>query len=219
MDYLKKRTLIIIIVVVLLGSATYGLNYSETDNIADSLERNVDNLDETVSADDENESVLDDESENSTELEIKIIFVDIDGAINNPGTFQLPEGTRLCSLVEIAGGLKENADTRFINRAEKLHDEQKVYIPEMGEEIDLAAISAKEDSIDADDEAKDGMVNINTANTSKLESLPGIGEVIAARIVEYRESKECFSCIEDIKKVSGVADGKFNQIKDLIKVK
>jgi competence protein ComEA len=219
MDYLKRRTLIIIIAVVLLGSALYGLYYRETDNIADSIERNVDNLDETVSVDDETESVYDEESENSIELESKIIFVDIDGAINNPGTFQLPVGTRLCTLIETAGGLEENADTRFINRAEKLYDEQKVYIPEKGEEIVLATISANGDLIDADNEAKDGIININTATTTKLESLPGIGEVIAARIIEYRENEECFSCIEDIKKVSGIADGKFNQIKDQIKVK
>ncbi|SHI66108.1 competence protein ComEA [Dethiosulfatibacter aminovorans DSM 17477] len=227
MDYLKKRTLVVIIVLVLLVSFLYGFYNRETGNIADSIERNANNLEDEAIEDkyidsespseDKNRD-LNEEAESSDEAENTIIFVDIDGAVNNRGTFQLPEGTRLCTLIELAGGLTENADTRFINRAEKLHDEQKVYIPEKGEEIEPAAIDARENPVDSG-EADDGMININTATKSALESLPGIGEVLATRIIEYRESNECFSCIEDIKKVSGIAEGRFNQIKDLIKVK
>ena len=223
MDYLKKRTLMVIIVVVLLGSLIYGLHNREAGTIADSIERNIDNFEEGST--DEFETASEDATDGSPdesvvlkESENMIIFVDIDGAVNNPGTFQLPDGTRLCTLIEMAGGLIVNADTRFINRAEKLHDEQKIYIPEKGEEIDLVSIDSKENPLDSDD-VFDGRVNINVAPKSTLESLPGIGDVIATRIIEYRESNESFSCIEDIKKVSGIAEGKFNQIKDLIKVK
>lgn len=213
MDYLKRKTLIVIGFVVILGAAIYGIYYNKTIDIADSIEKNIDNTDE-ISTIDETENMSDastvvEESENT------IIFVDIDGAINNPGTFQLPDGTRLCTLIKMAGGLNEDADTKFINRAQKLHDEQKVYIPEEGENIDTILLESKEDA----DEVNDGLININTASKSNIELLPGIGEVIATRIIEYRENNECFSCIEDIKKVSGIADGKFNQIKDLIKVK
>lgn len=227
MDYLKKKTLVVIIVVVLLGSLVYGFHNHQTGNIADSIERNA-NLSEDESTDDksidsksgseEKAEDLNKETESSHEAEKTIIFVDIDGAVNNRGTFQLPEGTRLCTLIELAGGLKENADTRYINRAEKLHDEQKVYIPEKGEEIGPIAIEGKDNSLYSG-ESDDGLININTATKSTLESLPGIGEVLATRIIDYRDENQSFSCIEDIKKVSGIADGKFNQIKDLIKVK
>jgi len=225
MDYLKKRTLIFIIAAVLLGSLSYGFLNRQTDNVADSIEKNMDNSQETSSNDNSKDILQEIDELNDYEEKGKkdesvstMIFVDIDGAVNSPGTFQLPEGTRLCTLIEMAGGLMENADTRFINRAEKLHDEQKVYIPEEGDDIDLTSLDSKEvsdDSLNFDD----GLIDINNANRSELESLPGIGEVIAVRIIDYRENTKCFSCIEDIMKVSGIADGKFNLIKDLIKVK
>ena len=141
-----------------------------------------------------------------------IIMVHISGEVHRPGLVELMEGSRLIDAVELAGGLKNDADMDRINLAKKLLDEEKIYIPKIGEEdipIGVFSESTAEDS---------QKVNLNTATKEQLMTLPGIGEVLASRIIDYRE-KNPFKSIADIKNVSGIGDKKFEGIEDLIIVK
>ncbi len=144
------------------------------------------------------------------EIRPKVIMVHISGQVYHPGIFELIQGDRVVDAVELAGGLTKQADLDRINLAKKLADEDKIYVPAIDEAVatGIEAISSNGGS---------GLLNINSCTQADLESLPGIGEVIAGRVVEYRQ-KNRFNKPEDIMKVSGIGDAKFEQIKDLITV-
>ena len=139
------------------------------------------------------------------------IFVQVAGAVRHPDVYQLPQGSRVFVAIEAAGGLLESADDSDLNQASLLEDGQKIYIYTVEEN------KGRLDS-EAEAEANDGLININTASIEEFKTLPGIGESKASQIVSYRDSKGEFSSIEDIKNVSGIGDGIFNQIKSLIKI-
>ena len=150
------------------------------------------------------------EDEVHDEVRPKTIMVHISGQVYHPGVFELIQGTRVVDVVELAGGLTKQADLDRINLAKKLVDEDKIYIPSIDEEgpVQIEGINSPEST---------GLLNINSCTQKELEDLPGIGEVIAGRVVEYRQ-KTRFTSTEDIKKVSGIGDAKYEQIKDLITV-
>lgn len=143
-----------------------------------------------------------------------IIMIHISGQVNNPGLVELKLGERLKDAVEYAGGLKKDADIDKINLAKKLSDEDKIYIPKIGEEtediMDIPIISSQ--SVTSSNIDK---ININNCSKEALMNLPGIGEVTAGKIIAYRNENK-FNIIEDIKNVSGIGDKKFDAIKDLI---
>ncbi len=140
-----------------------------------------------------------------------VIFVQVAGAVCKPGVYELSSGSRVYAAIEAAGGLTEQADDSDINQAAVLEDGQKLYVYTIEER-------ALEEAKEAATQAEDGLVNINTATESELTSLPGIGQTKAKQIVEYRQSNGSFSSIEEIKNVSGIGDGIFNQINSLIKI-
>lgn len=140
----------------------------------------------------------------------QLIMVHISGQVYYPGIYELVSGDRVKDAVDLAGGLTKSADIDRINLAKKLNDEDKIYIPAIGETVsqDIEVVNTGSNA---------GLININTCSKEELDSLPGIGAVIADRILEYRKS-ERFDRIEDIRNVSGIGDAKFNDIKDLITV-
>ena len=154
---------------------------------------------------------------NSTENSkgaVSCIYVDISGCVENPGVYEVNEGTRLFQLIEKAGGLTPGADTEGINRAEKVSDGQKIVIYEEGENPqnhDMVKNGTASSEIGS-------KININTADESLLQDIPGIGPVTADSIIKYREENGSFSSIEDIKNVSGIGDKTFEKLKDRITV-
>ncbi|MDO4517732.1 MAG: helix-hairpin-helix domain-containing protein [Bacillota bacterium] len=138
-------------------------------------------------------------------------YVDISGAVNKPGIYSVAGGTRLYEVIDLAGGLAENADIDLINQAEFIEDGQKILIPfktvEGDNEQDLAASGMRGDA--------NGRISINTASKEELKKLNGIGDALADRIIEYRSSTR-FRTIEDIKNVKGIGDSVFDKIKDSI---
>lgn len=145
--------------------------------------------------------------EENTEMESANIFiVHVSGAVLNPGVYELEEGARVIDAIEIAGGITDDANQHAINLAKKVIDEEKIYVPRQDEVIE------EQDFI----QSKDNKININSAKQSELEELPGIGTVLAKRIIEYREQNGKFRLLEDIMKVSGIGTKKYENIKDLI---
>ena len=159
----------------------------------------------------------------TNDLEGKII-VHITGEVKNTGILVLKEEARIADAIESAGGATEEADLNKINLAYTLKDGQKIYIPNKEDEENIAYItegSGNNVSVENGDESemKEKIkININTASQAELEELPGIGEAIASRIIEYREENGRFNKIEDLLNVKGIGDAKFTEIKEYVVV-
>jgi competence protein ComEA len=121
--------------------------------------------------------------------------------------------------IAAAGGTTLDADLVRVNLAERVHDEQQVYVPSQHEAMTPTLPTAVPRPTSATLLSLPGQrININTATVDALVALPGIGPTLAQRIVEYRQANGPFSRPEDIKKVKGIGDGIFSEIKDWITV-
>lgn len=156
------------------------------------------------------------------------IYVDVCGAVANPGVFQLEEGSRVFQAIEAAGGYLEDAAQSCVNRASILSDGQQLYILTQ-EEMQQQGIDPAQAALQGQDTAggqaaagsqgqQDDRVNINTADESQLTTLTGIGSTRAQAIIAYREANGPFAAIEEIMNVQGIKEGTFTKIKDDIMV-
>lgn len=144
------------------------------------------------------------------------VMVDIKGAVQKPGVYQLPKDARVKDALAQAGGATKEADLRQLNLASKLQDEMAVYIPAAGEEIPPSSpVSSISSSGTSNNQP---LVNINTANTDELQTLNGIGPSKASAIVSYREENGLFQKVEDLGQVSGIGDKSLEKIKAQITV-
>ncbi|MBQ4481867.1 MAG: helix-hairpin-helix domain-containing protein [Lachnospiraceae bacterium] len=141
-----------------------------------------------------------------------VICVHVCGEVVSPGVYELPYGSRIYEALALAGGLTEEADGAAINQAESLSDGVKIYVPALGEELTDTNRQASAQT------EQDDRININTADTAKLQEIKGIGASRAEDIINYRESNGRFNTIEDIMKVPGIKQGMFLKIRDQIRV-
>ena len=158
--------------------------------------------------------------ENENDNVIKI-YIHITGEVKKPGVIELNSGDRVIDAIEKAGGETKQADLSQVNLAYKVEDGQKIYIPNKNEKITEYIWSGNGnnngDSNLNNKEQKEGKkVNINTANQSELDGLPGIGPALAQRIIDFREENGEFKSIEDIQNVKGIGEAKFEEIKENI---
>lgn len=149
----------------------------------------------------------------------QLITVYVSGAVARPGLYELPAGIRAQEAVEAAGGLTEAANQEKVNLAKKLKDGSQVNVPALkGSKKAITGTNASAGTASIGRQQKQvGLVNINTASITELDSLPGVGEVTAQRIVEYRQ-QHSFTRIEDIMQVKGIGEAKFNKMKDRLTV-
>lgn len=151
------------------------------------------------------------------------IVIHIEGEVNNKGIVKIEEGGRIIDAVNEAGGFTEYADTSKINLAYLLKDGQKVVIPSINDidfENEFVSDNSGDEVIQDDKSIHDnsGVINLNTATIGDLQTLPGIGESTAKKIIDYREENGNFKSVDDIKNVSGIGESKFNAIKDMIEI-
>lgn len=144
------------------------------------------------------------------------IVVDVRGAVNQPGVYTLPSGSRVQDALARAGDVTSEADTRTLNLARRLNDGEQLYVPRQGEATPTPLTVYARNTPTATRLAS--KININTATAAELDALPGIGLALAQRIVDYRTQNGDFKTIEEIKKVRGIGDALFDQIKDWITV-
>lgn len=142
-------------------------------------------------------------------------YVYVCGSVNNPGVYEAAGDARIYMLVEMAGGLTDDAADRLVNMAEPVSDGQTVYIPskEQAEDGFTPELNTRQNT------GTGGRVNINLATKEQLMTLKGIGEARAEDIIGYRNANGKFNAIEDIMKVSGIKEAAYNKIKDDICVK
>ena len=155
-------------------------------------------------------TMLAEKTEVSTTQET-VIFVDIKGAVKNPGVYQMKVGDRVKDALDAAGGLTEEADSQKVNLAKRLEDQMVIVVPKVGEEAE--EIPAGETRKEA---TKDGKVNINTATVEELKTLKGVGEKKAEAIIEYRKKNGSFQTKEDLMKVRGIGKKLFESFQERI---
>ncbi len=146
----------------------------------------------------------------SVETTVLEVYVHVCGAVQSPGVVVLPAGSRCKDALEAAGGLCDGAAGDAVNLAEPVTDGMQLYFPTLQE---------YEAGVEAEANARDGLVDINRANVEQLCTLPGIGEAKARAIVTYRQEHGAFGEKEEIMQVPGIKESAYSQMKDFIKVK
>ena len=137
---------------------------------------------------------------NSQKEPTEIIYVELKGKVSFPGIYEINNSKYLYEIIEMAGGLLDSADVENINLVQLINVSCSITIPE---KVKIE---------------KPALININYASLEQLITLPGIGQVLAEKIIEYRKTKGLFLTIEQIKEIPGIKDSVFNQIKDRITI-
>lgn len=218
---MKKVISIITTILIIIGITIYIINNNKTEiEVIESNELSVNN---------ELEEIKEEYKEKNNELK-NYITVEIKGEVLNPGVYRIEENSRVIDLINIAGGLTENALTININQAKKLLDEMVIVIynkNDLKEEIKTEYVYLEcecpkivNDGCINEDNPKEEIkeikkISINTAKLEELTKINGIGEKTALKIIEYRE-KTKFNKIEEIMNVSGIGESLYEKIKDSI---
>lgn len=149
-----------------------------------------------------------------------LLSVDVEGAVRNPGLYEMAAGSRVGDAVDAAGGMTKRAQRGAVNLAAVLEDGQLVLIPAKSK--NAAATSGQESGAGAGSAsagvAGSSTVNVNTASAEELQQLSGIGESLSQRIVDYRQANGPFSSIDELANVSGIGEARLAAIRDQISV-
>jgi competence protein ComEA len=139
------------------------------------------------------------------------LIVDVAGAVRQPGVYEFVEGDRVIDAIERAGGSLAKADLSLLNLAAPLADGTQILVPKAGPPVAGVPGGVGTGS-------SGGLINVNTASETELETLSGIGEVLAATIVEYRTQNGPFASVEDLMDVSGIGPATLDEIRDQVTV-
>jgi competence protein ComEA len=139
------------------------------------------------------------------------LIIDVVGKVRKPGIVTVPKGSRVYQAIEAAGGLKGQVDTASLNLARVLTDGEQVL-------VGLEPVAAPAGTADGSSGAPGGKVNLNTATTEQLDTLPGVGPVTAQAILDWREENGRFGSVEDLLDVKGIGDATLAELRDLVSV-
>ncbi len=139
-----------------------------------------------------------------------MLIVDVQGEVKKPGVYELPINSRVNDAIKAAGGSLQSADLSFVNQARLIKDGEQIYIER---KISNAIARTRSSS-----SSLNGILNLNRASAKELEKLPGIGPVLASRIIEYRKINGNFQSIDDLRKVQGIGDSTLEKFKSKIRV-
>lgn len=143
------------------------------------------------------------------------ITVYVCGAVNKPGVLELDDGARVADAVKLCGGVLPGADVQKVNMAQMLKDGTQVTVPEKAVTSAASVGDAKVSVTRKGSEVADP-ININTADLAELDRLPGVGPALAEAIIEYRNVEGMFQSPEDLMKVKGIGEAKFNKMKSKV---
>ena len=205
---MKKTIIILCTIIVVLGGIIFILyknNSSSKEEIVDIFE--------------EPEEIKQEESNS------KKVIVDIKGMINNPGVYEVDSNLRVNDVIELAGGLKEGADTSNINLAKLVSDEMTIIIysteevlEKFKQEVCICNCPYIQNDACINSNNDDNLININTAGIEELTTLTGIGDVKAEAIIKYRSEVGKFKTKEELLNVEGIGEALFEKLKDNITV-
>lgn len=137
-----------------------------------------------------------------------VIYVHVAGAVRKPGLYEFPTGTRVATAIETAGGPTRRADLDAVNLAEVLTDGIKLEVPERGEAIAISPAAPAA--------ATPGLVSLNTADQTSLETIPGVGPVTAAAIIQYRTEIGSFTALEQLLDVTGIGPATLESLRPYV---
>lgn len=207
-NFLKKNLsyFLILLLLVFIGYQVYSPNDEYDKELL-----SIDTSDEKSFS--QNNDIESDNLEinSNSENQAQELFVHVSGAVKNPGLYKLSLGSRVADAIELAGGALENANLDAINLAKKLNDEEKIYLPLLGEDLP-PAVATNSSNINSSNLPK---INLNTADHKELTQIPGVGEKTADKIIEYRANSP-FNTIDDLKRVDGIGDKKFESMRDFV---
>lgn len=140
-----------------------------------------------------------------------VLLVDVAGWVRHPGVYEFTEGARVIDAIDAAGGARTGALLEALNLAAPLADGTQILVPREGQEgVALPPVTGGA--------VAGGLINVNTATNTELEELPGVGEVIAQAIVDYRTENGPFTSVDQLLDVSGIGDATLENIRDLVTV-
>jgi len=138
-----------------------------------------------------------------------MVVVDVQGEVKTPGVYHLQANSRVNDAIKAAGGPKQSADLSYINQARVVKDGEQIFIEKK--------VSGPTSTVRRSP-TFNGIINVNRATAKELDKLPGIGPVIAGRIIEYRKLNGFFASIDDLKKVQGIGASTLEKFKSKIRV-
>lgn len=180
-----------------------------------------------IASENSREEVGEESETNANSAPNETWYVDIKGAIKVPQVVPVTPGMRVHDVVEMAGGVTGEADQSQVNLAQLVTDQMVIYVPKVGEEVSSSTEALVADSqvtesavseISGDTTSDGDLVNINTADTTMLQTLSGIGEKRAADIINYRETNGLFETVDDLDQVSGIGEKTMEKLRPLITV-
>jgi competence protein ComEA len=140
-----------------------------------------------------------------------VVLVDVAGWVRRPGVYEFTEGARVIDAIDAAGGARSGAVLEALNLAAPLTDGTQILVPREGQEgVAPAPVTGGA--------VAGGLINVNSAIATELEELPGIGEVIAQRIIDYRTENGPFATVDELVDVSGIGDAILESIRELVTV-
>ena len=139
-----------------------------------------------------------------------MLVIDVQGEVKTPGVYELPINSRVNDAIKSAGGANKSADLSYLNQARMLKDGEQIYV----EKKVYASVGTNRKS----STPFNGILNINRATAKELDKLPGIGPVIAGRIIEFRKVNGAFQSIDDLRKVQGIGASTLEKFKSKIRV-
>lgn len=221
-DRLEELAKILFVLVLFLSLGIVFLIFTrgEKDNLTE--ESLFDEL--LVESEEESDSIqelkgIEKVSAEETEvIKTEQILVDLKGAIQSPGVYQMERDDRVIDCVNEAGGFLADAEQKAVNLAQRLEDQMVIYIPIKGEELVEIEQIVGEPSENTSVTSDHPKIDLNKATKEELKTLNGIGDVKAENIIAYRETKGYFQKIEDITNVSGIGDATFEKLKDELSV-
>lgn len=148
------------------------------------------------------------------------IVVQAAGAVGRPGVHRLPAGSRVDDLVHSAGGLAPDADADRVNLAAPLQDGERIWVPRVGEDEVPELVPGSGVAPTGSDEtgSEPAPVNLNTASSTELEGLPGIGPATASAILTHRDQIGTFESVDELIEVRGIGEAKLEQVRPLVTV-
>ena len=146
------------------------------------------------------------------------LFIDVSGKVKHPGVYSLPAGSRAIDAIRMAGNSLPKIDLSDINLAHLLVDGEQILVGQSQQNVSSSSSSSDRSRNRTVKKRPHGPISINSADIAQLDSLPGIGPVMAGRIIAYRKQNGAFSAIEDLRKITGMGKSKFAEIKALVRL-
>jgi len=233
-EKIQRIIILVISILIIIISLGIGIYYfleleSESKVVEKSLVKNGSDENSDIDSGNKKDSISDSdilkENDDSNLDKQKKIVVDIKGQVVKPGIYEVDLETRVIDVINLAGGLKNNADTSLINLSKKVFDEMVIIVNSKEEVLNSKNSQKIVDDFfnnasvnDSSNNIRSKKVNINTATLEVLTTLSGIGEAKARDIINYRIENGGFKAIEDIMNVSGIGESLFAKIKENITV-